>query len=263
MYPDARLSSTSADSARIDAPGMGSDRGSTQQPPLFFGILPQDFARIRAAACANEFARGEVLFVEGEAVRRVLLLTSGLVKVTKLGLSGTEVILRLSTPGDVLGAIGLVSTGLHAATTQAFRSCRALSWDASTFKSLSERYPVMYSNMVRMLSSHLMELEGRFHEVATEKVEPRVACQVMRLLKQVGRTVARGIEIGLSREELAQMTGTTLFTVSRLLSAWEARGIVEPGREVVTVRNYPALRAIAADECDSNGCSNLCTGGCT
>lgn len=214
------------------------------RPALFSGILPGDYTRIAAAARVKEFSRGEVLYLEGDSVRQVLLLTSGLVKLNKLGLSGTEVILRLGVPGDVLGAMGLFSGGNHCTTAQAFRECRTLVWDATAFKALVERFPVLHQNMGRILGGHLLELEERFREVATERVGPRVARQVLRLMAQIGKSVNGAVEIGLSREELAQMTGTTLFTVSRLLSAWEARGMVRPRREAVAIFDVQFLRAV-------------------
>ena len=216
-----------------------------QRPPLFSGILPADYTRIAAAAGIKEFERGEMLFIEGDSVQQVLLLTSGFAKINKLGLSGTEVILRFSAPGDVLGAIGLFSTGKHCTTAQSFRLCRALVWEPPVFKALAERFPVLHQNMCRIVGGELLELEERFREVATERVAPRVARQLVRLQDKIGRKVEDGIEISLSREELAQMTGTTLFTVSRLLSAWEERGMVKPRREGVTICDVPALNAIS------------------
>ena len=102
--------------------------------------------------------------------------------------------------------------------------------------------------MVAILDEHLRELEDRFREVATDKVGARVALQLLRLLKTIGRPVEGGVEVGLSREELAQMTGTTLFTVSRLLSAWEARGVVRPLREAVAICDIPSLCAISEED---------------
>jgi CRP-like cAMP-binding protein len=219
-------------------------RTAGARPALFSGILPGDYTRIAAAGRVREFARGEVLFLEGDSVQQVLLLTSGFVKLNKLGMSGTEVILRLGVPGDVLGALGLFSAGSHCTTAQAFRQCRALVWDAAAFKALVERFPVLHQNMARILGGHLLELEERFREVATERVGPRVARQVLRLMEQIGQPLDGAVEIGLSREELAQMTGTTLFTVSRLLSAWESCGMVRLRREAVTIFDVPSLRAI-------------------
>ena len=81
--------------------------------------------------------------------------------------------------------------------------------------------------------------------MATERVAPRVALQIVRLLDKLGRPVDGAIEINLSRQELAEMTGTTLFTVSRLFSSWEERGWVRPRREGVVICDVEALRAIA------------------
>lgn len=216
-----------------------------ENPPLFSGILPGEYREISAAARVREFERGEMLHIEGDSVRQVVLLTSGLVKITKIGLSGTEVILRLGKPGDVLGAADPFSKGTHGSTAQSFRLSRALVWDAPVFKTLVAPFPVLHQNMTRIVGEHLLELEERFREIATERVGPRVARQVIRLVEQIGRSVQGGMEIGLSREELAQMTGTTLFTVSRLFSAWEVLGIVRPRREAVEICDVQMLRAIA------------------
>jgi CRP-like cAMP-binding protein len=215
------------------------------RPPLFAGILPGDYARIAAAARVKTFARGEMLYLEGEPVRQVILLTSGFAKLTHNGLSGMEVILRIGVSGDVLGATGLFSTRGHCSTAQAFRGCRALVWEASAFNILVERFPVLHQNMARILGADLLELEERFREVATEKVGSRLARQLLRLVKRIGWPVNGGVEIDVSREDLAQMTGTTLFTVSRLLSAWAVLGAVTLRREAVTICNAESLLAIS------------------
>src|ERR1035441_4676809 len=170
-------------------PRQGDSRAGTAaaRPPLFSGILSEDYARIAAAARVKEFARGEMLYIGGDSVSQVLLLTSGFAKISQFGLSGMEVILRLSVPGDVLGAMDLFTTGLHFTTAQAFRMCRALVWDAPTFRALVARYPVLHQNMVRILSEDLLRIQERFREVATERVAPRVARQLVRLLNRIDR----------------------------------------------------------------------------
>jgi len=244
--PPRSQSGTAAESVVVGrANGDAYEEPVPERPPLFSGILPVDYARISAAAQVKEFARGESLYVEGKPVKQILLLTSGIVKITQIGLGGTEVILRLGIPGDVFGATDLSSSGRHCTSAHAFRLCRTLVWDALAFKTLVELFPVLHENMVRILGGHLLELEERFREVATERVGPRVARQVVRLLEQIGRPVDGAVEIGLSRQELARMTGTTLFTVSRLFSAWEARGMVRPRREAVAICDVQSLRAIS------------------
>ena len=211
---------------------------------MFSGISPCDHVEICAAARARTFARAETLYREGDPIQRVLLLTSGFVKITQLGRSGTEAILRLGAPGDFVDPACLLSTGRHGTTAQAFRLCHALVWDAPTFNALAVRYPPLYRNLVQLLGEYMLELEERFREVATERVGTRVARQLLRLVTKIGRPIDGAFVVSLSRQELAEMTGTTLFTVSRLLSAWEERGMVRPSRESVEVCDVESLRGI-------------------
>jgi CRP-like cAMP-binding protein len=152
-------------------------------------------------------------------------------------------------PGDVLGAVSLYTAGRHTTTAQALRMGYALAWEARVFRFLVEPLPVVHRNMIRLTGEHLEELERRFRELATERVAPRLARQLIRLQEQIGRTrtIDGSIEIRLSRGELAQMTGTTLFTISRRLRVWEARGLVNLRRDSVTVCDLESLRKISEE----------------
>jgi CRP/FNR family transcriptional regulator, nitrogen oxide reductase regulator len=113
---------------------------------------------------------------------------------------------------------------------------------------LVAEYPQLRKNISQILASRLQELEERFREIATEKVAKRLALALTRLLKQVGKKTADGVEVSLSREELAQLTGTTLFTISRILSKWAELGVVVPRREAVLVRDPERLESVGGDE---------------
>ena len=212
-----------------------------EQLPLFEGIAPQDIRQILSAAHEKDFPRRQIIFSQGEPIRQILLLISGYVKITQLGESGFEVILRLSGRGELVGATGLCSGCNHCSTAQAVQDSSALVWEAPVFESLSQRFANLQRNRLRILDERLLDLEERFREVSTEKVAPRLSREIVRLLGQVGQRVNGCVQISLSREELAQLTGTTLFTVCRLLSQWEQQGVVSTGRETVMVRNLAGL----------------------
>ena len=218
---------------------------SAEFGPLFLNISGADCEKLWASGRQRRIARREMLYVAGDPVRQIFVLISGLVKIVQLGVSGAESIVRVASPGDVLGSVELVSNTGYRTTAMAMRDSRALVLDSTTFGSLVDRHPVLLRNVLRIAANHLSELEERFCEVANEKVSARVARQVIRLLQPTAFQTAGCIEIVLSREELAQMTGTTLFTVSRLFSAWALEGIVAPRREGVTILDLPALRAMA------------------
>ena len=211
---------------------------------LFSGLTATERTGILSAASITEFHRGEVLYFEGDPVEKIFLLLSGCAKTTKFGDSGTVAILGLAAAGDALGAAELISTGQYTTTAEPVQHCRALVWCAPNFKVFLERSPLLYRNMVQIHFGYLRELEERFHEMATEMVSCRVARQVVRLHDLFGSMGGQG-EICLSQEELAQMTGTTLFSISRLFTEWEERGLVVARRYSVSVRNVDSLRAIS------------------
>jgi CRP-like cAMP-binding protein len=216
--------------------------------PLFSGISPSDCQQIVAAAIQQEFSRREVIYQEGDSINKVFLLTSGSAKITQVGHSGDEVILHLSGPGELVGKIGFENRSRHCSMAQALGSSTVLVWEASAFESLCQRFPTLRRNAMDCISRRLEEMESRFREVSTEKVAVRLSNEIVRLLDQVGRRVNGAVEINLSREELAQLIGTTLFTVSRLLSDWDERGIVSIGRETVSVSNVQGLKQLAETE---------------
>jgi CRP-like cAMP-binding protein len=102
-------------------------------------------------------------------------------------------------------------------------------------------------NLGRILSERLGELEERFREIATERVSRRVALALLRIGKQIGQARNSDVEVFLSREELAQLTGTTLFTISRLMSKWSEMEIVIPRREAVVILNVDLLAKISEE----------------
>jgi len=215
--------------------------------PLFSDMPASECREMVSAAYEKHFARRQTIFLEDDPVRGVVLLTSGSAKMMQLGKSGAEVILGVRGRGEVVGTVGLRPQGRHCSTAQALVSSTALVWDATVFETLSQRSVQLGRNIMNILCQQLHELEERYREISTEKVSVRLSHQLIRLLNQLGR-VNGGQEIRLSREELAQLTGTTLFTVSRLLSEWNQRGIVRARREAVSVNNFQALAKLGEIE---------------
>jgi len=222
-----------------------------RQFPLFSGISPADCISIVSSAREKSLLRGQTIYLAGDSIQQTLLLTSGCVKVTQLGPNGDEVILRLNGPGEVVGALcSQVCRGSsHCSGAQAIQPSKTLVWDAHLFETISERFPLLRRNIGRILGERLREMEERFREVSTERVAPRLGSQLMRLQRQIGKQADDGtVEINLSRTDLAQLTGMTLFTVSRLLCQWEQRGIVLARREAVLIRSPQVLQTMCQGE---------------
>ncbi len=202
-------------------------RPSAEVPQLFADIPAAHLAEIRSAARSTNFSRKQTIFFPGEMIY------------------GSTVILRIASPGEVVGPVGGGRFGTHLSAAEARISSKALVWEIAAFEALSDRFPILRRNTMRILTKSLHELEARFCEISTRRVAQRLALELARLLPHVGKEVGGVIEINLSREELAQMTATTLFTVSRQLSLWEQQGIVSLRRLGVVVRNPLSLMAIS------------------
>ncbi len=187
--------------------------------------------------------------MQGQPVRNMVLIQSGSVKLTQLSANGNEVILWMNGTGDAMGVHADSTSCNHTCSARAIEQCKALVWEYARLQMLVVEYPQLRKNISQILATRLHELEERFREVATEKVSQRLAFALSRILKRVGKKSREGIEVSVSREELAQLTGTTLFTISRILSKWAEMGVVIPRREAVLVPDPERLESVG-DESD-------------
>lgn len=212
---------------------------------LFSGISRRDCARIASAAVRRTFARHEMLFTQGQEVRNLILLVSGTVKHTQVSSDGEEALVRICSSGDIVCVQGLSSIGCHTCSGCATEQCRALVWEHEQMQIYLALYPRLGINMTRILAAQLNELEERYLEIATEGLTRRLALLLLRLSRQMGKQSDTGTQILLSREEIAQMTGATVFSVSRMLSRWSEQGLILTAREAVTVCNPGLLELMS------------------
>ena len=216
---------------------------------LFQGLERGVLAEVVASArerCAE--AEGPV-FREGEPAEWLCVVVTGRLKLTQVGSDGAEVILRFVGPGEAAAALAVFDGAVYPATAWAERGTRVLVWPRKTMRALLRRHSILALNALELVSGRLREVQERFRELATERVARRIARALLRLVRQAGRKVEGGvlIDMPLSRHDLAAMTGTTLFTVSRVLSEWEAQGILASSRERVVVKRPHGLVALAED----------------
>jgi CRP/FNR family transcriptional regulator, nitrogen oxide reductase regulator len=221
-----------------------------EQIPLLRGLSLADHEAVLAEAHERSFPGGHAIFREGDAVRMVVVLVSGQVKMTQQSPSGEEIILSVKGGGKVVGTLGFPAGNKHFLTARTLDPCVVLAWDVRIFEKLEEQFAGLRRNAMYILAEGLKTIEERFLELATEQVGLRLARMLTRLLEQ-NDLAGRGT-LDLSREELAQMLGTTLFTVGRLLSEWEKRGLVQTQRKAVLVKNPRALIALAESGSESD-----------
>lgn len=218
--------------------------------PLFQGLDRDALAAIAADARIVRAAAGRTFFREGEPARIFFVLARGRVKFTHTSAEGHEIILRVTGPGEPFGGIAAFAEGgTYPVTARAAEASEAHAWDGARITALMRRYPDIGINAARLVAERLHALQRQHHELMTERVERRIARALLRLAQHSGHRVEAGVEIDfpLSRQDLAEMTGTTLFTVSRTLSAWQDAGVISTAHRRIIVRQPHTLVQVAED----------------
>ncbi|WP_165839071.1 Crp/Fnr family transcriptional regulator [Roseicella frigidaeris] len=230
--------------------------GRTQ---LFAGLGTEVIEAIAAAATPLQIRASQALFRQGGEPANLHLLAQGRLKVAHTAGNGTALTIRFMEPGEVPGCVAAFRRISYPATATAVVDSRVLSWPIARWAELMEQHPSVTANALEMVGGRTEEMLLRLREFTTEPVERRIARALLRLLSQAGPPVGDTVELGfpLSRQDIAEMAGTTLHTVSRTLSEWERRGLVSSGRQRVVILNPKGLEKIGAGRDASQSSENL------
>jgi CRP-like cAMP-binding protein len=216
---------------------------------VFKDATDEDLKLLVQKGILRSIEEGEFFFFQGDPATYFYVLITGRAKLLQANPAGQQVNLRTINEWQMFGALGAVrENAVYPATAQALEASTALAIESSFLKEMMQTRPHLSQNLMQLMTSYIMEMQERYRELATEKVERRIALTVLRLAAQVGkRTDSEDmmVELPLTRQDVAEASGTTIFTVSRVLAEWERRGLVEAGRERVLIRNPHGLVQIS------------------
>lgn len=220
---------------------------------LFDGLSPVERRVWMDAARSRSFVRDETVARQGEPADWFYLVESGFLKLIQLSADGRELIVRLLGAGEPFGGVVALDKASYPVTAIAVEPTRLVGWHVDVVRPLLQQFPQVRANIMREMALHMSEALTRVRELSTERVGQRLARTLLRLTRQVGRPVPGGMLLthALTRQELADLTGTTLFTVSRTLSQWTANGILGARGRRVIVRDPTRLEEIAASDEES------------
>lgn len=213
------------------------DRSLIAGLPVFEGLSATDLDKVLAEARSTRVSRDETVFEQDGPADAFFLLLDGRVRVVKTTPDGQQVIVRYIVPGELMGIAHALGRDTYPATAIAVIDCVVLTWPGRLWGEFAAAYPTFGTNTYKIVGTRLNDVQTQVVEMATEQVEQRVAHALLRLARQSGRKTEDGILIDfpISRQDIAEMTGTTLHTVSRLMTAWEDKGLVKSGRQQVSV----------------------------
>jgi CRP-like cAMP-binding protein len=215
--------------------------------PPFAGMSRADLTDLLSRARSLRFRKGSHVFESGAEATQFFVLLDGHIRVVRVTPQGEQVIARYISSGELFGIAPALGLKHYPANAVAAVDCVVLAWPSSIWEETVGRHPSFARNTYATVGARLQDAQERIVEMATERVEQRVASAIIKLAASNGRKTDDGILIDfpISRQDISEMTGTTLHTVSRLMSAWETLGLVKCGRQRIVVRQSERLSELA------------------
>lgn len=221
-----------------------------RQSSLFQDVSPIVFEQVLGCSVERSVEEGGYYFMQGDPATHAYVLAQGRVKMIQITPSGQQITLRMMTPGQTYGGIAMLNPqGGYPATALAVENSTALAWNTESLRVLADQEPRLSLNIMQLMHGYINELQTRQQALVSARVEQRIARTLLKLAAQSGKEVDEGvlIDMPLTRQDVAEMSGTTLFTVSRTLNDWERSGLLKIGRERVVICNPHGLVRLADD----------------
>jgi CRP/FNR family transcriptional regulator len=214
---------------------------------IFRRLSAEDRQRLAAVTNLREYVKGDLLFNEGDAPDHLYTVVTGRVKVFKMTARGTDIILEIFGPGDPVGAVAVYEARPYPASAVALEPTSCVLIPRQAFFALLEAHPTLVRGLLVGLTHRLMELTNRLTELTGGKVDARLARFLLKLADDMGQKRPEGtfIPMALSRQELADMIGTTIETSIRIMSRWNKEDVVRTEKDGFTVVDRTALESVA------------------
>lgn len=214
---------------------------------MFRRLDVEDRQRVASASVLREYGRGDEIFAEGDPGDAFYVVTSGRVKVVKSTPAGKEVILEIFGAGDPLGAVVAYEGKPFPATARALEPTSCIVTPRETFFRLLAEHPSLVRGLLSGLTMRLIELTNRLANLSGARVEERVARLFVQKLEELGREERGGhfLPLALSRQEIADLSNTTIETAIRIMSRWSKSGLVRTEEDGFLVTDRRALERMA------------------
>ena len=217
--------------------------------PVFRRLAPQDRRRVAEATAVRQYPKGATIFEQDAPADAFYTIAAGRVKIFKMLPSGKDLILEVFGTGDPLGAVAVYDERPFPASAVALEDTACLVIPRPVFFRLLEEHPSLVRGLMLGMTVRLVELTNRLAELSGTRIEPRFARLFLKLAGDMGRQDRGGtfIPLALSRQELADMTGTTIETAIRIMSRWGKQDVVRTDKDGFVVLDRTALENLSAE----------------
>jgi CRP-like cAMP-binding protein len=218
--------------------------------PIFTALPKHEMDRLAAVAQSVFYRAREYVFMEGDPGRWLCIVASGRVRVVRHSPAGREVVLELLGAGGVFGAVAVFEQRPYPAAAQAMEPTAVVKIPAETLLPLGERYPSVIKEMALLIGQRLRTAHDSVRSLAVDPVEVRLARALLRLAERDGTRDGQGIVLPfrLTRQALADMTGTTVETTIRIMSRWSKDGLVLDTGGGLLLKDADELRRLATGD---------------
>ncbi|MFC1770195.1 Crp/Fnr family transcriptional regulator [Nitrospirota bacterium] len=206
--------------------------------PIFKPLSDEDVKEIQGYVITESYRKKESIFSEGDSAEWLYIVQEGKVKITKLSQDGKEIILELIHPEDVFGAIAVLKSFPYPANAVAMENSKVLKISKQNLMRVLDRFPEVMSSFIGSLGERLRDSHETTKNIALEKVSSRIAALLLKLSEQMGTDTPDGREIGLklTKQDIAEMVGTTVETSIRTMSRFKKDGtIIEKAGKIIIV----------------------------
>ena len=218
--------------------------------PVFAALGPREVQSLAAVAREERVRARDYVFMEGDPARWFCLVKAGHVKILRHARSGRDVVLELLGPGEMFGGVAVIERRPYPASAQATEPSVVVKIPQEPIVALAEREPSIVREIALMIGRRLRGAHDSVKSLAADPVEARLAATLLRLAEREGTRTAAGLVLPfpLTRQSLADMTGTTVETTIRIISRWlKDRIVVEEGGRLM-LRAAETLRGLAEGE---------------
>ncbi len=206
---------------------------------IFASLDNDELNALAALSVERKLRTDEFVFWEGDAPEWFYIVAGGRVKVLRQTSSGKEFIIAFFEPGEMFGEAAAFQNRPYPASAQAASASKVLRIKKQDFVSFLAAHPEVALGIITMLSGRLRETQSRLKDLASERVEQRIATVLLMLSSKLGPTLP------FTRQEIAEMAGTATETAIRVLSQFKERGIITSVRGRIMIADQLKLRLLS------------------